>query len=305
MHDLIIIGAGPAGLAAALYAGRYRMDTLILERMSYGGQIILSPTIDNFPGFPGGVSSQELMDNFKKQVDELGISIEPAEAVELDIGLSSAPYRIKSREGEYSAGSLIIATGAMPKRLGVRGEDRLIGRGVSYCGVCDAPFFKGKDIAVIGAGDRAIEEAIFLSGYARKVTVVHRRQGLRAAKVLEEKARRNAKISFLLDSVVEEIIGGNKVEALKIRNILSGSLTELSFQGVFIFVGIDPNTGFLKNHLDLDQTGFIITDNDLRTSREGIFACGDCRKKSLYQVINACAEGALAATSAYKYLEAK
>jgi thioredoxin reductase (NADPH) len=195
-----------------------------------------------------------------------------------------------------------VASGASPRKLGIKGEDRFTGQGVSYCGTCDGPLFKDKEIVVVGGGDRAIEEAIFLSGYARKVTVVHRRNELRASKILEERLQHNSKINFILDSVIEEIRGKDKVERISIKNVKTDSLSTLSCQGIFIFVGIQPNTGFLKNILEVDEVGFIITDGEMRTSRRGIFACGDCRKKTLYQVITACAEGAVAAHSAHKYI---
>jgi len=304
MYDLIIIGAGPAGLTAALFAGRYRLNTLILEKMSPGGQIIFSPTIENFPGFPGGISTQELVERFKKQIDELGINIEIEEVQEI-VPVSKAKnliYNIKTKNKTCGTKSIIIASGAQPKKLDVEGEARLIGRGVSYCATCDGPLFRDKEIVVVGGGDRAIEEAIFLSSYAKRVFLTHRRSQLRASRILIEKAKINPKIDFVLDSTVEEIVGSDKVEAVKIKNLKTDSLSVLSCQGVFIFVGIKANTDFLKNQLDLDESGFIITDEDLKTSKDGIFACGDCRKKSLYQVITACSEGALAAASTQRYL---
>jgi len=304
MYDLIIIGAGPAGLTAALYAGRYRVNTLILEKMCAGGQIILSSAIENFPGFPGGISTQELVDRLKMQVDELGVNIEIEDVLEVlpSFKLRTPIYNVKTSDKSYETKSLIIASGAQSKRLGIEGEDRLISRGVSYCATCDGPLFRDKDIVVVGGGDKAIEEAIFLTSFAKRVTVIHRRQELRASKILEEKAKQNIKINFILDSIVEEILGQDKVEAVKIENVKTNSLSQLVCEGVFIFVGIKPNTEFLKNLLEVDEQNFIITDQDLRTSCDGIFACGDCRKKSLYQVINACGEGAVAANSAHKYL---
>lgn len=304
MYDLIIIGAGPAGLAAGLYAGRYKLNTLILEKMAVGGQIILSSVIENFPGFPGGISTQELVDRFKKQVDELGVKIETEEVIEVvpSFKLKTPIYNIKTKDKSYEARAVIIATGAGAKRLDVEGESRLIGRGVSYCGSCDGPLFRDKEVVVVGGGDRAIEEAIFLTNYAKKVSLIHRRESLRASKILEEKTRRNPKINFILDSIIEEIIGKDKVEAVKIKNVKTDSLTQVTCQGIFVFVGIIPNTAFLKSQLEMDENGFIITNENLKTSQGGIFACGDCRKKDLYQVITACGEGAQAAHSVLKYL---
>jgi thioredoxin reductase (NADPH) len=304
MYDLIIIGAGPAGLTAALYAGRFRLNTLVLEKTAAGGQIMLSSVIENYPGFPGGISTYELVDKFKKQVEESGIGIENKEALEINPNPKSKTltYMVKVEDIDFETKSLIIATGTQPKRLGVEGEARFIGRGVSYCGTCDGPLFRNKDIVVIGGGDRAVEEAIFLSGYANRIFLIHRRAALRASEILEEKAKNNPKINFVLDAIVEEIAGETKVEKVKIKNVKTDSSSEIACQGVFIFVGIEPNTTFLKNLLEIDEKRFIITDQQMRTSCEGIFACGDCRKKSLYQVITACGEGAVAADSAHKYL---
>lgn len=304
MYDLIIIGAGPAGLSAAIYAGRFRMHTLILEKKAAGGQIILSSNIENYPGFPGGISTDELVNRFKKQVEELGMNVENKEALEIKPNSKSETptYDIKTQEASLQTKSVIVATGAAAKQLGVEGEEKFLGRGVSYCATCDGPLFKDKEVAVIGGGDKAIEEAIFLSSYASKVSLIHRRQALRASKILQERARSNPKINFVLDAVVEEIQGEDKVAAVQIKNVKTNSKKTLLCQGVFIFVGIKPNTIFLKDILETDDQGFIITDQEMRTSCEGIFACGDCRKKGLYQVITACGEGAVAADSAHKYL---
>ena len=283
MHDLIIVGAGPAGLSAALYAGRFGLDTLIFERMSAGGQIILSSEIENYPGFPGGISTSELIERFKKQVVELGLGIETQEV--LRIIPSSKSHTIKAEDKIYQTKSIIIASGAQARHLGVAGEEKFIGRGVSYCGTCDGPLFRGKDILAVGGGDRALEEAIFLSAYAQKVYLVHRRQEFRASKILVEKAKAIPKINFIFDSVVVEVCGENKVEQVKLKDVKTNRESTISCQGIFIFVGIEPNTRFLKNVLALDELGFIIIDQQMRTSREGIFACGDCCKKSLYQVV--------------------
>lgn len=299
MYDLIIIGAGPAGLTAGLYAGRFRLHTLILEKICVGGQIITSPSIENFPGFPGGIPTEELIAKLKKQVENVDVEIKMEEAYEL---IAGSTYKIKTIEEIYEARTVIIASGAQPKKLSVNGEDRLVGRGVSYCATCDAPLFRNKQVVVVGGGDKAVEEAVFLANYAEKVTIIHRRQELRASKILEEKAEQNTKINFLLDTIIEEINGENRVETVNIKNIKTNQTSSFSCQGIFIFVGIKPNTEFVKNILSLNQAGFIITDQFLTTSRVGIFACGDCREKSLYQVITGCSEGAVAADSAHKYL---
>jgi thioredoxin reductase (NADPH) len=300
MHELIIIGAGPAGLTAALYAGRFKMNTLVLEKMSAGGQILFSPAIENYPGFPEGISTFDLIDKFKKQVEDLGIKIENSEALEISSGENS--YYVKTQGSTYETKTVIISAGASAKQLGVKGEEKLTGRGVSYCGTCDGPIFKSKDIVVVGGGDRAVEDALFLTNYANSVHLIHRRNELRASKILVDKAKVNPKIRFILESVVEEITGDKKVEGVRIRNLKTGQESAIACEGIFIFVGIRPNTAFLKNILEMDENGFIITDQKMHTSCQGVFACGDCRKKSLYQVISACSDGATAADSAHKYL---
>lgn len=304
MYDLIIVGAGPAGLTAALYAGRFRLNTLLLEAMAPGGQIVLTSSIENFPGFPSGIPTQELIERFVKQAVDVGVNTQSAQVQEIAVqkdGLTPA-FHIGCDDARYQAKSIIIATGASPSQLGIEGESRFIGKGVSYCATCDGPLFKNKNVVVIGGGDKAVEEAIFLTSYADKVYLVHRRTQLRASKILVEKAMSNPKIIFILDSIAEKILGADKVEKVSIRNLKSGLQKDLVCQGVFIFVGIKPNTTFLKNILETDDQGFIITQSDARSSQEGIFACGDCCRKSLYQAVTACAEGAIAADSAHKYL---
>jgi thioredoxin reductase (NADPH) len=300
MHDLIIIGAGPAGLTAAIYAGRFKLDTLIFEKMSAGGQILLSPVIENYPGFPEGVSTFELIEKFKKQVEDLGLKIESKTVTE--IIPDGKFYEVRTNEGNFKTKAVVISSGAHSKRLGVEGEDAFIGRGVSYCGTCDGPLFRNKDIAVVGGGDRAIEDAIFLTSYSKTVYLVHRRSEFRAAGILVDKLKRNPKVKFVLDSVVEEIKGENKVSAIKVKNVKTLEESVINCEGVFIFVGIIPDTHFVKNILETDELGFIITTQDMRASRSGIFACGDCVKKSLYQVVNACGDAACAVDSAHKYL---
>lgn len=300
MHDLIIIGAGPAGLTAALYAGRFKLDTRIFEKISCGGQILLSPSIENYPGFPEGVSTFDLIDKFKKQVEDLGLKIESENV--LEIIPDGQAYNLKTESGIFKAKTVIIASGAFSKRLGVKGEEKFIGKGVSYCGTCDGPLFKNKDILVVGGGDRALEDAMFLANYANIVYLVHRRSEFRASGILVDKVKKNPKIKFLLDSLVEEIKGEDKVGQVRVRNVKTGKDSDIICQGVFIFVGIDPNTEFIKNLIKTNESGFIIIDQKMHTSQEGIFACGDCAEKSLYQVVSACGDGATAADSAHKYL---
>jgi len=305
VFDAVIIGAGPAGLTAGLYAGRFKLKTIILERMSPGGQIILSSFIENYPGFPGGVATQELIEKMKQQVKdvEVGISMDEALGIDcLEEGVSPL-YNIKGAGNNYRTRTIVIASGAAAKKLNVLGEDKFVGKGVSYCATCDGPLYRNKEVVVVGGGDRAFEEALFLTEYASKVTLVHRRQGFRASEILIEKARANSKISFLLDTVIEEIVGvGTKIGELKLKNVITHSTSVLHCDGIFIFIGIIPNVHFLKNQLRTDELGFIITDSSGATSKKGIFACGDCCRKDLYQVVNACGEAAVAVFSAHKYL---
>jgi len=301
MYDLIIIGGGPAGLTAALYAGRSRLKTLIIEKMVVGGRILLTDTIENFPGFPGDASTQELIKHMEEQVRNLGVEIKFDEVMDLDCQQKS----IKTQEATYAADAIIITTGSRSRKLGVAGEERLTGKGVSYCATCDAPFFRGKNVFVIGGGNAVAEESLYLTRFANQVTIVHRRDDLRASAILQERLKANKKINFMLSSVVTEINGVQKVESLKIKNLNSSQEKDVACDGVFVFIGYEPETSFLRNKLKLDEVGFIITDETMATSQNGIFAAGDCRKKSLYQVITACGDAATAADSAYKYISSK
>ncbi|PIQ90693.1 MAG: thioredoxin-disulfide reductase [Candidatus Omnitrophica bacterium CG11_big_fil_rev_8_21_14_0_20_41_12] len=298
MHDLIIIGAGPAGLTAALYAGRSRLDTLMIEKMVVGGRILMSETIENYPGFPGGILTQELISRMETQVKELEVKIISDEITELDCQKKT----IKGLNSVYASKAIIIASGAKPRKLNVPGEEKYTGRGVSYCATCDAPFFKDKKIVIVGGGNAVAEEAIYLSRFASSVSVIHRRQDLRADKILQEKLQENKKINFILSSIVTEIKGSQKVEAVTIKDLLSGKENDFSCDGVFIYIGYEPETTFLKGKLEMNESGLLLTDENMVTSAEGIFACGDCRKKGFYQVINACGDGAVAADSAYKFI---
>lgn len=301
MYDLIIIGAGPAGLTAALFAGRSRLNTLLIEKMAVGGRILMSESIENYPGFPGGVSSRELMGKMEEQVKELGVKIINDEVLDLDCSEKT----IKTSGVTYQAAAIIIASGARPRKLNVPGEEEYTGRGVSYCATCDAPFFKEKKLVIVGGGNAVAEEAIYLSRFASQVNVVHRRQDLRASAILQERMRQNKKINFLLSSVLTRIKGTKKVESVTIKDLLSGKENDFNCDGVFIYIGYLPETIFLKGKLKMDEAGFITADENMAVSVGGIFACGDCRKKGLYQVINACGDGAVAADSAYKFIANK
>ncbi|MBI3991599.1 MAG: thioredoxin-disulfide reductase [Candidatus Omnitrophica bacterium] len=300
-YDLIIIGAGPAGLTAALYAGRSRLKTLVLEKIGVGGRILLTEVIENFPGFRGGIETAELINRMQEQVKSLDVDIVTEEVLEIDAKTKS----VKTNAGEYTCGVLIIATGAEPRKLGVPGEDKLTGRGVSYCATCDGPLYRDKSVVIVGGGNAMAEEALYLTRYAKSVTIIHRRDQLRASPILQEKLKENKKISFVLSSVITEITGSSRAESIKVKDLTNSQDKVIPCDGIFIYIGYIPDTDFAKGKLKLDETGFIITGEDMSTSEEGIFACGDCRSKTLYQVITACGDGAVAADSAYKYLVSK
>ena len=300
-YDVIIIGGGPAGLTAGIYASRARLKTLLIESYSVACQAVTTDHIENYPGFPEGVNGFELIGKFKKQAEKFGTEFIAAEVKE--VREAKPGWQIVTEDKNYTALSTIIATGASPKRLDVPGEDKLRGRGVSYCGTCDGALFKNKEVVVAGGGDTALEEAIFLTRFAKKVTVIHRRNALRGTKILQERAFSNKKIEFVWDAVISEILGESKVSAVKVKNVKTGVEKDLSCDGVFIFVGYTPNTVFLKDLLLLDQSGYIVADDNCLTSKPGIFACGDCCKKLLRQVVTACGDGATSAFACQHYIE--
>jgi thioredoxin reductase (NADPH) len=297
-YDCIIIGAGPAGLTAGIYASRSGLKTLILEKMGAGGQMVLTELIENYPGVEK-IDPRELADIIKKQAQEFGVTIEDDEA--LSIAGEAGNFKINSSK-IFDAKTLIIASGASPKKLGIDGEDKFTGRGVSYCATCDGHFFKDKEVCVIGGGNAAVEEALYLSKIVKKVNLIHRRNALRAVKTLQDKITANPKVNIIWDSVPVEIMGDKNVTGIKIKNVRDNKQNVINLSGVFIYVGLVPNTQAFKGLVNLDQDGFIITDEEMRTDQKGIFACGDCRKKTLRQVITACADGAVAASSASKFL---
>lgn len=322
IYDIVIIGGGPAGLTAGIYSARARMKTLLLEKMICGGQVLTADLIENFPGFPGGAKGPELADLMLKQAEAVGLEISTREAKKIilkpfdkssglypeqDRGIKKSeknPFVIETSESNiFKTLSIIISTGADWKTLGVPGEDRLRGRGVSYCATCDGPLFKNKDIVVVGGGDTALGEAIFLTRFANKVTIIHRRDKLRATRIIQERALMNKKIEFCLKSVVEEITGNTVVEGIKVKNVSTGEERQIKADGVFILIGLSPNSGIFKGALKIDEKGYIESDEDMRTSVDGIFACGDVRKKPLRQIVTAAGEGATAAVSAGHYVE--
>ncbi|MFC1508098.1 thioredoxin-disulfide reductase [Candidatus Omnitrophota bacterium] len=304
-YDVIIIGGGPAGLTAALYASRARQKTLVLESFSVVGQAIITDSIENYPGFPDGVNGFELVGRFKKQAEKFGTILKTShvKSIKEHKDKGHRGWKVVSEKEEFTTLSLIIASGARPKKLGVPGEDTLQGRGVSYCATCDGALYRDKDIVVVGGGDTAVEEALFLTKFGKKVSLVHRRDRLRATKILQERALSNKKMSFLWESEAISILGEKKVESIRIRNIKGGQESDVVCDGVFIFVGYIPNTDLVKGIVKLDTSGYILTDQDMNTSKKGVFACGDSRKKLLRQVITACGDGATAAFSAQQYVE--
>ena len=300
--EIYIIGAGPAGITAGIYALRSKIKTTIIEKFSPGGNMLITETIENYPGFPDGITGLELAERMKKQFLNLGGEIITKEVVDID--LKKDRKTIFLSDGKFiDTDVVIIATGSSRKKLGVKGEDIFVGKGVSYCAVCDGFFFKDKTIAVIGGGDSALKEAIYLTRFVNRCYLVHRREQFRGSKYLQELIEKNEKISPIVPFVVEEIIGKEKVEYLLLRNTKTDEKMELKVDGIFISVGQKPNVEFLKGKLKSNPSGYLIVNEKMETSIKGVFACGDVIKKDLYQIITACGEGAIAAFFAEKYLD--
>ncbi len=306
LYDVIILGGGPAGLAAGLYAGRARLETLIIEKEKEGGMIIQTEEVDNYPGAIEGETGPSLIEKMIAQVDRF--KTERVIDTISEVNLTSEVKTLKGKKEVYQAKSVIITTGARPRLIGCPGEKEFMGKGVSYCATCDAAFFEGLEVFVVGGGDTAVEEAIFVSKFARAVHIVHRRDELRAAKSIQEKAFANKKIDFIWDSEVIEIKGQGLVSGISIRNIKTGEITNIEaseedgIMGVFVFVGYDPITELFQGVIEMENN-YIITDVDMKTNLPGVFAAGDVRKKSLRQVVTATADGAIAAVQAEKYVE--
>ena len=301
LYDVIIIGGGPAGLSAAVYCGRAKLSCLVIESNTEGGQIVTTSDIENYPGCLPQESGQTLVARMMEQAERFGASFTRDQVISLDFG--SQPKMVAGFAEDYYAKTVIIATGAEPARIGCPGEEEFTGMGVSYCATCDAAFFEGLPVYVVGGGDAAVEEALFLTKFASEVTIIHRRDSLRAAKSIQEKAFANDKIRFAWNTTVDEIRGGDFMESMILRNLKDGSLTEVKGEfGLFVFVGYKPNSGLFEGILELER-GYIKTDENMQTSIPGVFAAGDIRVKSLRQVVTAAADGAIAAVSAEKYID--
>lgn len=306
VYDVLIVGGGPAGLTAGIYAARASLKALLVEGATFVSQITVTDIIENYPGISGGISGFELVERFKKQAVLFGLKITSENVASVSrkrLGDTDG-WQVKAGNSSYDTLTVIVGTGTSWRKLGVPGEEDFAGRGVSYCATCDGPLYRNKDVVVIGGGEAAVQEALFLANFARKVTIVHRRDRLRATGILQKRALAESKLEFVWDSVVEEISGEESVTGVKIRDVKSSEiLRDIPADGVFIFIGMIPNTALVRGIVDLDKNGYILANSQMKTSAEGIFACGDCTAKLLRQVITACGDGATAAFSAQLYVE--
>ncbi len=301
IYDVLIIGGGGAGLTAALYTSRAKLSTALLEKLTAGGQIALTDIVENYPGFPEGITGGEISKRMEDQAKRYGTEVlyEEVQGIEK----KEKNFLVKTGNQTLQSRSLILATGASYRNLEVPGEKELTGRGVSYCATCDGAFFRDKELVVVGGGDSAMQEGIFLTRFATKLTVVHRRDKLRASPLLQERAKQNPKIKFIWDTVVTQVAGDKKVQGVKLKNLKTGQEQDFKTDGVFVFVGHDPNTGFLKGFVDLNEKGYVKTDLKLQTSVPGVFACGEVRAGAVQQLVSCCGEGCEAALACQAYLE--
>jgi len=298
---VLILGSGPAGLTAALYAARADLEPVLVAGLEFGGQVSLTYTVENYPGFPEGIGGPDLTELFRKQAERFGTRFDYDIATAVD--LSQRPYVVQTYNSKYLADSLIITTGATPRHLDVPGEKELTGRGVSYCATCDGWFFKGKDVLVVGGGDSAVEEGLFLTRYAEHVTIVHRRDSLRAGSVLQNRAKENPKISFQWDTTISKILGDTGVESVVFKNLKSGQETPRKTDGVFIFIGHSPNTELFAGQLDMDESGYLKVDHKMQTSLPGVYAAGEVADPHFRQVITSAGMGAASAIQVNHYLD--
>ena len=301
IHDIAIVASGPAGLTAAVYAGRANLHPVMIEGIGAGGQLMLTTEVENFPGFPDGIMGPELMMKFREQAERFGAEFVTADADRVDF--SQAPFGVWVGDREFRAKSIIVTTGASARMLGLPNEQRLLGHGVSTCATCDGFFFRERPIAVVGGGDSALEEAIFLTKFASKVSLIHRRDEFRGSKIMQDRALANPKIEVVWNSIVEDVVGENAVDHVVLRDTVTGDLSELDVQGVFVAIGHTPNTKLFEGQLDLDENGYIVTAPDsTRTSVEGVFAAGDVQDHVYRQAITAAGSGCMAAIETERWL---
>lgn len=301
-EKIVIIGSGPAGLTAALYTARANLEPLVISGSQLGGQISITNEVENYPGFPEGTSGPELVDMMQKQAERFGARVLIDEVTEVDFQ-NGPPFTLKTYGDTIEADVVIVCVGASPKRLEVPGEEELIGRGVSFCATCDGFFFREKDVVVVGGGDSALEEGLFLTRFANQVQVIHRRDELRAGEALKRRAFANEKISFIWDSVVDEIVGEDKVEAIKIRNVKTDNIEDMDTDGVFIFIGHYPNSDLFQDQLEMDERGYLKTDGRMMTNVPGVYAAGEIQDPVFRQIATSVGQGCAAALSAERWLE--
>jgi len=299
-YEVIIIGSGPAGYTAGVYTSRAKLNTLLISGSLPGGQLMTTSEVENYPGFPNGIFGPELMMNMRQQAERFGAKLLDDEVVE--VNFKKRPFGIKTHGQEFRSESVVICTGASPRKLGLRAEQEFAGKGISYCATCDGPFFKGEDIAVVGGGDTAIEEATFLTKFGKSVKIIHRKDFLRASKILQEKAFENPKIDFVWDHVVSDIGGNKKINSISVRNLRTGEERRIPVGGLFVAIGHEPNTSIFKGQLELDDRGYIVLTKNTRTSVDGVFAAGDVHDYRYRQAITAGGFGCMAALDVEKWL---